>query len=134
MNRRITPVIENVAEATAACLITMAQGNILAFTVSHWIIASQTGIAAGVLASAAVFIARTDNRWVIAAILGLATGFVDYLVHPGMFRLVFAEAAVTGIGAAALSYIVGIAWRRLRLGRAVAESRRPSAIPDTHQY
>ena len=121
MNRRITPVIENVAEATTACLITMVQGNILAFTVSHWIIASQTGIAAGLLASAAVFIAQTDNRRVIAAILGLATAVVDYLVHPGMFGPVFAEAAVTGIGAAALSYIVASAWTRLRPGRAVAK-------------
>jgi hypothetical protein len=119
MNRRITPVVENVAEATTACLITMVQGNILAFTVSHWIIASQTGIAAGLLASAAVFIAQTDNRWVIAAILGLATAAVDYLVHPGMFGPVFAEAAVTGSGAAVLSYLAGTLWKRLRTGKSV---------------
>jgi hypothetical protein len=121
MNRRISPVVENVAEATTACLITMVQGNILAFTVSHWVIASQTGIAAGLLASAAVFIAQTDNRWVIAGILGLATAVVDYLVHPGMFGPIIAEAAVTGIGAAVLSYFLGTAWKRLRPGSAIVE-------------
>lgn len=121
MKLRITPVVENVAEATTACLITMTQGNIFAFTVSHWIIASQTGIAAGVLASAAVMLAQTDNRWVIAAILGLATAVVDYVVHPGMFGPVFAEAILTGIGAAGLSYLVGATWRRFRQARVVTE-------------
>jgi hypothetical protein len=121
MKRRITPVLENVAEATTACLITMAQGNVLAFTVSHWIIASQTGIVAGLLASAAVMLSHTDNRRVIAAILGLATAVVDYAVHPGMFGPVFAEAIATGVGAAALSYIAGTALKRFRTGSAAAE-------------
>jgi hypothetical protein len=117
MKHKIGPIAENVAEAAAACLITMTQGNIFAFTLSHWIIASQTGIAAGLLASAAVILTRTDNRWVIAAILGVTTAAVDYVVHPGMFGPVFAEAVVTGIGAGLLSYVVGTAWRRLRAAR-----------------
>lgn len=74
----------------------------------------------GLLASAGIFIAQTDNRWAIAVILGLATAVVDYLVHPGMFGPVFTEAAVTGIGAAVLSCIVGTAWQRVRAARAVS--------------
>ena len=114
MKKKIAPVVENVAEATTACLITMVQGNILAFTLSHWLIASQTGVIAGVLASMAVVLANTDNRWVIAGVLGLATAVVDYFVHPGAFGPVFMEALVTGVGAAALSYVVGTVYRRFR--------------------
>lgn len=125
MNRKIAPVVENVAEAAAACLITMAQGNIFAFTVSHWIIASQTGIAAGVLASAAVMLARTDNRWAIALILGVATAAVDYVVHPGMFGPAFAEAILTGVGAMGLSYLVGTGWRRFRQAGIAAAAGQP---------
>ena len=117
MKHKIGPIVENVAEAGAACLFTMTQGNIFAFTLSHWIIASQTGIAAGVLASIAVVLARTDNRWAVAAILGVTTAAVDYVVHPGMFGPVFAEAVVTGIGAGLLSFLVGTVWQRFRGAR-----------------
>jgi hypothetical protein len=121
MKSKIAPIAENVAEATTACLITMVQGNILAFTLSHWIIASQTGVIAGVLTSIALVLANTDNRWVIAGVLGLATAVVDYFVHPGAFGPVFMEALVTGIGAAALSYIAGTAYRRFRRWQTAAD-------------
>jgi hypothetical protein len=111
MNRKTTPFVENIAESTAACMITMVQGNILAFTVSHWIIASQTGIAAGVVASVAVLATQTDRRWMISALLGIATTVVDFFAHPGSFGPVAMEAIVTGLAAAILSYIVGSAWR-----------------------
>lgn len=117
MKRRITPIVENIAEATAACLITMAQGNILVLTLTHWVIASQTGVLAGVAASAALLLTRTDKRWVIAIVLGVVTAAVDWMVHPGMFGTAATEAIVTGIGAAALSYLAGTAlriWRHTR--------------------
>ncbi|MFT4886040.1 MAG: hypothetical protein ACJAY7_001433 [Pseudohongiellaceae bacterium] len=105
--KKVGPLFENIGESTAACLITMVQGNLLILGVSHWIIASQTGIAAGVLATVALLLARTQNRLVISAILGLITAVVDYFVHEGMFGPEAAEAIVTGLGAAVLSYIVG---------------------------
>ena len=111
MKRRITPFVENIAEATGACLITMAQGNILALTLTHWVIASQTGVLAGVAASAALLLTRTDKRWVIAIVLGVVTAVVDWMVHPSMFGTAATEAIVTGIGAAALSYLAGTALR-----------------------
>ena len=120
MERKITPVIENVAESTAACLVTMVQGNILAVGLSHWIIASQTGVVAGVLASVAVFATQTDNRWVIALVLGAVTAVVDFFMHPGSFGPVFMEALVTGIGAAALSYIAGTVYQWYRRRRSLA--------------
>ena len=42
--RRAGPMLENVTESAAACMLTMVQGNVLAFGLGHWIVASQTGI------------------------------------------------------------------------------------------
>jgi hypothetical protein len=114
MNKRFGPLVEYIAESTTACLVTMVQGNLLALTVSHLLIASQTGVVAAAVASVAIFLSRNNKRWLISLILGMATAVVDYFVHPGMFGPVAMEAIVTGIAAAALSYLVGTALRMAR--------------------
>lgn len=111
MSKKATPLIEYVSESTAACLLTMVQGNLLALTTSHLLIASQTGIVAGTIATVGLFAARTRNRWLIGIGLGITTAVVDYFIHPGMFGAVVTEAIVTGLAAAALSYLVGVARR-----------------------
>lgn len=93
----------------------MVQGNILAFTVSHWLIASQTGLLAGGIAAVVVVATRTKQRWLVSILLGVTTAVVDFFVHPGGFGPIFMEAAVTGLAAAILSYVLGGAywfWRR----------------------
>ena len=117
MKRKLSPFLENIAESTTACLVTMVQGNLLALSLTHWVIASRTGLIAGTVASAAILIARTRSRWVISAVLGAATTVVDYLVHPGQFGPIVMEAVVTGVGAALLSYFVGAAIGRARIVR-----------------
>ena len=117
---KITPFVEYVAESTTACLVTMVQGNLLALTVSHLVIASQTGVIAGVLAAAGLLIAKTDNRWIVSLVLGVVTAIVDYFVHPAMFGPVFVEAAITGVGAAVLSYLAGTLIRVYREKRVSA--------------
>jgi hypothetical protein len=112
---KLTPIIEYVAESTTACLVTMVQGNLLALTLSHVLIASQTGVIAGVVASIAIFVARASARWLISLVLGVATAIVDFYVHPGMFGPVAMEALVTGLGAALLSFVVGTVLRRKRV-------------------
>ena len=115
MKKKIAPFLENIAEAGAACLITMVQGNILVLGVSHWIIASQTGLIAGTASAAAILLAKTENRLIIAAVLGVTTGVVDYFVHPGMIGTApVTEAIVTGLGGAVLSYVAGALVARLR--------------------
>lgn len=107
MKEKITPFVENIAESTTACLVTMVQGNLLALTLSHWLIASQTGLVAGTVASIAILATRARNRWLVSALLGVVTTVVDYFVHPGNFGAVAVEAIFTGLGAALLSYLVG---------------------------
>ena len=104
--RPLQPFVENVSEATAACLLTMVQGNLFALGLSHWIIASQTGLLAGTAASVAIFLAKARNPWVVSTTLGAITSLVDYGLHPGMFGPFFLEAVVTGIGAGMLSLTV----------------------------
>lgn len=104
---KVRPFVEYVAESTTACLVTMVQGNMLALTVSHLVIASQTGVIAGLLAGAGLLIAKTDSRWLVSLVLGVVTAVVDYFVHPGMFGPVALEAIVTGVAAGVLSYLVG---------------------------
>ena len=60
---------------------------------------------------------HTRKTWLVAATLGLATAVVDYFVHPGQFGPIFMEAAVTGLGATVLSYIVATLLKRVRLKR-----------------
>ena len=120
LRERLLPFVENTAEATTACLFAMVQGNLLALTVSHWLIASQTGILAGAATSVAILIARARKPWVISTLLGLVTSIVDYLVHPGMFGPFFLEAVVTGIGAGVLSFIVQWILRKVLERRRIA--------------
>jgi len=114
MKRRFGPFVENITESTAACLVAMVQGNLLALSLSHWVIASRTGVIAGVVATTALLLARTNKRWVIAVVLGAITAGVDYFAHPAMFGPFAVEAVVTGLGAALLSYLVGAVIRRVR--------------------
>jgi hypothetical protein len=99
-------LIEGVSESTAACLITMVQGNILALTLGHLFVALQTGVIAGSLALAVTLLARINNKWMMSIVLGLLTMLVDFYVHPGMFGSVATEAIVTGLGAGLMSALV----------------------------
>ena len=120
MNDKIKPFLENASESTAACLVTMAQGNILAIGLGHWLVASQTGLLAGLVTTGAVIATQTDKRWVVSVFLGVTTAVVDFFMHPGSFGPVFMEAVVTGIGAAALSFIAGTLYRLYRDRQMVA--------------
>ena len=114
MKQKIAPVLENLAESTAACLLTMVQGNVFAISMSHWIIASQTGAVAGAITSIAIFATSTVNRWAVSILLGVVTAVVDFMMHPGDFGGVATEAIVTGVAAAVLSYLAGSTWKYFR--------------------
>ena len=121
MNRVLTlfkkkagPFVEYVSESTTACVVTMVQGNLLSLTVGHLVIASQTGVIAAAIASLTLMLAHSRSRWLIAAVLGVTTAIVDFFVHDGQFGPIAMEAIVTGLAAAALSYIVTSAIYALR--------------------
>lgn len=117
MNRKFAPYTENICEAGIACLLTMVQGNVLALTFSHWVLASQTGLLAGAIVGTTVIAAKLRQPWVVSLVLGVATTAVDAFVHPATFGPAsVTEAVVTGVGASVLSLGVGHAsahWRRV---------------------
>ena len=108
MKKKVTPLIEYFSEATAACLVTMVQGNLLSLTVGHLIIASQTGILAGILSSLVIIFAKVKRIEIIAILLGVFTAIVDFYMHPGMLGPYATEAIITGLGAGLLSYFIGL--------------------------
>jgi hypothetical protein len=112
--RNSESLLEGISESTVACLLAMVQGNILALTVSHLLIAAQTGVIAGSLALAVGLLARTKGPWVTPVVLAITTAAVDFLIHPGPFGAVAKEAIVTGIAAGVLSWLVGEVLRRQR--------------------
>lgn len=108
------PFVENWAESTAACLITMVQGSLLVLSLGHWWLATQTGLIAALVTAAAIAITKAKRPWIISCVLGLATTLADYFTHPTHFGPFFMEAVVTGLGAAILYWVVHWIFHRER--------------------
>jgi hypothetical protein len=124
VHHRLTPYLEQTCEAGMACMLTMVQGNLLALTLSHWLIASQTGLLAGAIASTTVIAARLRRPWLVSLTLGLVTIPVDAFVHPGKFAMGgIGEAVVTGAAAFVLSLVATALVRALARRRAAAAAR-----------
>jgi hypothetical protein len=114
MKNKVAPYAENMCESGIACLLTMVQGNVLALGLSHWIVASQTGLLAGAIVGTAVVTAKLRKPSVVSLVLGVVTMLVDMAVHPATFSMSSVrEAAVTGAGAYVLSLVVSRVFRRL---------------------
>lgn len=96
---------ENITESTSSCLVMMVQGNLLLLTMGHWLVAMETGIFAGTIASALILKGKVTRPWVVSLVLGIITTVVDFFVHSGHFTAVVTEAALTGLGAAILSFL-----------------------------
>lgn len=128
MKDKAATFFENACESGCACLVTMVQGNVLALTLAHWITASQTGLLAGFLASAAIVVTKIEKRWLVSIVLGFVTAAADFAIHPGSFTIGgVSEAVVTGAAAAALSFSAGAVARRWLARRKAGLRRRPVA-------
>jgi hypothetical protein len=124
MKIKLAPYAENMCESGISCLLTMVQGNVLALTISHWLVASQTGLLAGAIVGTTVIAAKLRRPWVVSLVLGVVTTAVDAVVHPTRFGFgSLTEAAVTGAGAFVLSLTVSDTlqrWRRKRVAPPVS--------------
>jgi len=99
----------HLAQATAACLTAMTQGDLGAVTLHHWFVAAQTGVGAGILGVLLTFgKLRTlqTNRWGVAGIAMAGTFIADFVTHPTHFGGIATEAAVTALGAGLLCLLV----------------------------
>src|SRR5262249_21745139 len=96
-------------ETGAACLFFMLQGQIAQATLGHFVIASKTG-ALTVFPLLGITLTRFArhfaNRWISATFVA-ACGFIaDALVHGSHYPGAYTEAALTALGAFALSVVV----------------------------
>ena len=105
MKEKAKSLAEGVSESTVACMLAMVQGNILALTIGHFMIALQTGMIAGSIAIAVGMVVRAKKVWVTPLLLGVSTAAVDYLVHPSNFGAAATEALVTGFVAGVLALL-----------------------------
>jgi hypothetical protein len=128
MKIKVAPYAENMCEAGLSCLLTMVQGNVLALTVSHWLIASQTGLLAGAIVGTTVIATKLRRPWVVSLVLGAVTTVVDAAVHPTRLGVAsLTEAGVTGAGAFVLSLAVSETVRRWRRKQAVPSRLVPAS-------
>jgi len=126
MKNKLAPYAENMCESGIACLLTMVQGNVLALGLSHWIVATQTGLLAGAIVGTTVLAANLRRPWVVSLVLGGVTTVVDMTVHPATFGVSsLREAAITGVGSFVLS--LGVAGVLRRLGRREAAPLSPAS-------
>jgi len=101
-------------EAGAVCVLLMVQGNLAEATLAHFAVAAKTGLLAVSPALAVTFSQHARhiaqhlflNRWTSSVFLGICTFAADAVAHPSHYPGAYAEAALTGLGAAAFSLVV----------------------------
>ncbi|MEK9917990.1 MAG: hypothetical protein VW496_01230 [Pelagibacteraceae bacterium] len=97
---------EKFGEAWTACMLCMVQGDVTVLTVSHALTASKTGALTGAGCVLASFVFRTRNKVTDAFMTGIVTSAADIAIHPTHFGPQMAEAALTGVVAAAICYLI----------------------------
>ena len=106
MNEQTLDCSEKFSEAWLSCMIMMAQGNFLAMTFPHTIVALKVATSS-VLAYAAVQLAfKQDNKFVNILLMAFITALMDFNFVPTHFGPVWAEAVATGAGTAVLGLVV----------------------------
>ncbi len=96
-------------EAATVCLLLMVQGDLLAVTPAHFAIAAKTGLLAVSPAVAVTFTRWSRpllNRWTSSAFFGFCTFAADSIIHGSHYPGAYTEAALTGLGAFALSIAI----------------------------
>jgi len=100
---RLKCFAQRLYEAAIPCATLMVQGNVLALTPKHILIAMKTGMTTGAFAVLLTFIPFLkkyyDNKFVLAFIIFACTTCADLLNHPSHFWGSYGEALATGLGA-----------------------------------
>ena len=96
-------------ETGAVCLVLMVQGNVIAATLGHLLIASKTGVLAVVPVLVVTLTKHSRhlaNRWTSSAILAICAFVADALIHESHYPGEYTEAAMTAVGAFLLSVAI----------------------------
>ena len=97
---------ERFTEAWLSCLLVMVQGDVLALTFKHSIIAAKTGLLSALGSAVCVLLVGNPTQAQKIVAIGAFTAIADYIIHPTHFGPHWMEAVVTGVAAAALALAV----------------------------
>lgn len=117
-------------QSATACMLMMTRGDLASITLGHWLKAGKTGCLAALFAVLLTFTPIANlysKKWALAAIAGVSTFFADWLSHGSSAPK--AEAALTGVGAFVLSFIVSMTPIGARIEQLAAKVRDPSPPP-----
>ena len=112
LKRKLAVFSRHLAQATAACMTTMTNGNVAAVTLAHWQIALTTGLIAGVIGVAISFTRlfrgykHTNSNAIITFISTLVADVISHPSRTGAPLWGLGEASLTAFGAALISLVV----------------------------
>jgi hypothetical protein len=98
-----------IVEVGAVCPVLMVQAQLGELTLAHFAIATKTGLLAvsPVLGVTFTQYARYfTNKWAASFFLGACTFVADAMIHQSHYPGEYTEAALTGIGAFAFSFLI----------------------------
>ena len=96
------------SEAWLSCVTCMVGGDFTVVSWKHALVASETGLWAGIGVVIASFHTKLNNRWVVAWITGVMTTIADFVTHATHYGEHWHEAVLTGVGAGVLSLLLSI--------------------------
>jgi hypothetical protein len=117
-------------EAGAVCLLLMVQGNLLALTAAHFLIATKTGLLAVSPAVGLTFTKHARHlasRWSASVFLGVCTFAADAVIHRSHYPGEYTEAALTGLGAFLFS--LAISYTPVARRSTISQRRFNIALP-----
>jgi len=100
------------SEAWTACIVAMTQGDLTVVSLKHAMIASKTGLLTGLAVVATYVMCKQDHKWLNIWLTGLFVALADFITHPTHYGSQWTEAAVTGLGAAMLAFMVESFWKK----------------------
>ena len=119
--QRVRLFVQRFWQPTSACMTCMPGSWANVWSLAHWTIALQTGLATGILAVLLTFTpARKlySNRYGNALVVGSLTALGDMFAHPNHYGAFHAEALLTGLVSGVItivgSYLFEDRARRLR--------------------
>ena len=112
LNKETLDCSEKFSEAWLSCMIMMAQGNFLAMTFPHVVVALKVATSS-VLAYVAIQLAfKQENVFLNILLMAFVTAVMDFNLVPTHFGPVWAEAVATGAGTAMLGLVVKFLRRK----------------------
>lgn len=106
MMAKLKLLVEKFGESWSACMLCMVQGDLTVISFNHAYTASKTGIIAGIAVVIASFWKFIDNKYGLIWATGVLTALADLIVHPTHFGPAWAEAALTGVAAGILAWMM----------------------------